>query len=83
MKKRKVIGYVVVSDNPPGVGVYGLGLSSGAEERKVLWFGSYVTLFSTRARAVAALKRTRKYGDLYGCAWPWINTSFVKAVVSE
>ena len=76
MKKPKVIGYIVVSQDS---GVYKLG-SPGTDEGKSLWFGPGATLFPTRRRAYVAINKTKKYREENGYAWPWIDTSYIMAV---
>lgn len=52
----------------------GRGLPDGG----VLVFGSYATLFSTRARARKAVERTANYALANGLSWPVIDRSKVK-----
>jgi hypothetical protein len=79
MKMSKILGYIVVA---PDSGVYCLSQKPTKEEEGVLWFGTYATLFSTRQQAKKAIATSKKYRKGTGYAWPWFDTSYVKAVVA-
>lgn len=76
MKKNKIIGYVILAQD-------GDGFKSSPEfsgDKSTLWYGSYLSLFSTAREAKACLRRTEKFVIDRGYDWPWISTAVIHAV---
>lgn len=62
-----VLGYIVTSRDE--IGAYELGYLDDTPPSGVLLIGDVATLFATRARAYAAIRRTRAYERRRGFHW--------------